>query len=125
MAPCIQWIKHPAYDARARFREPNTVKRASLAAQLVKNLPAMQETLVRFLGQEDPLGEGMATYSSILDWRMRQESPCPGSGTDEPGRVQSVGSQRVGHDLATKHSTKSEVRCTQNPIPGMRVCKVS
>ena len=70
MAPCIQWIKHPAYDARARFREPNTVKRASLAAQLVKNLPAMQETLVRFLGQEDPPGKGMATLSSILAWRI-------------------------------------------------------
>ena len=39
-------------------------------AQLVKNSPAMQETLVRFLGQEDPLEEGMATHSSILAWRM-------------------------------------------------------
>ena len=43
---------------------------ASLVAQLVKNLPAMQETLVRFLGWEDPLEEGMATHSSILVWRI-------------------------------------------------------
>ena len=45
-------------------------KRASLIAQLVKNRPAMQETLVRFLGQEDPLEKGMATHSSILAWRI-------------------------------------------------------
>ena len=43
---------------------------ASLVAQLVKNLPAMQETQVRFLGWEDPLEEGMATHSSILAWRI-------------------------------------------------------
>ena len=46
--------------------------RASLIAQLVKNLPAMQDTPVRFLGQEDPLEKGMATHSSILAWRI----PC-------------------------------------------------
>ena len=45
---------------------------ASLVAQLVKNLPAMQEAQVRFLGQEDPLGKEMATHSSILAWRI----PC-------------------------------------------------
>ena len=43
---------------------------ASLVAQLVKNLPAMQETQVRFLGWEDPLEEGMATHTSILAWRI-------------------------------------------------------
>ena len=59
-------------------------------AQLVKNSPAMQENLVRFLGQEDPLEEEIATHSSILDWRI------PGMG--EPGRLPSVGSHRVGHD---------------------------
>ena len=56
---------------------------------VVKNLPAMQETLVGFLGQEDPLEEGMATYSSIPAWRIPM--------TDEPGRVQSMGPQKVGH----------------------------
>ena len=62
---------------------------ASLVAQRVKRLPAMQETGVRFLGQEDPLEEEMATHSSILSWRIPW--------TEEPGRLQSMGSQRVGH----------------------------
>ena len=48
-------------------------------AQMVKNLPAIQETWVRSLGQEDPLKEGMATYSSVLAWRI--------SWTEEPGRL--------------------------------------
>ena len=59
-------------------------------AQKVKNLLAMQDTWVQSLGQEDPLEKGMATHSSILAW----EIPW----TDEPGRLQSMGSQRVGHD---------------------------
>ena len=50
----------------------------------------MEETWVRSLGQEDPLEEGMATHSSILAWRIPW--------TEEPGRLQSIGSQRVGHD---------------------------
>ena len=64
--------------------------RASLIAQLVKNLPEMQETWVRLLGQEDPLGKEMATHSSILAWRI------PWS--EEPGGLQSVELHRVGHD---------------------------
>ena len=59
-------------------------------AQTVKNLPAMQETWVPSLGLEDPLEKGMATHSSILVWRI--------PGTEEPGRVQSMGSERVGYD---------------------------
>ena len=59
-------------------------------AQVVKNLPAMQETQVRSLGWEDPLEKGMATYSRILAWRIPW--------TEEPGGLQSMGSQRVGHD---------------------------
>ena len=55
------------------------VIRASLIAQLVKNLPAMQETQVQFLGQEDPLEKEMASHSSILAWRIPW--------TEEPGRV--------------------------------------
>ena len=57
---------------------------------MVKNLPAMQETQVQSLGWEDPLEEGMATHSSILAWRIPW--------TEEPGGLQSKGSQRVGHD---------------------------
>ena len=63
--------------------------RASLAAQMVKNQPAIQETWVQALGQEDPLEEGMATSSSILAWRIPW--------TEEPGVLRSMGSQRVRH----------------------------
>ena len=59
-------------------------------AQRVKHLPAMWETQVRSLGWEDLLEEEMATHSSILAWRIPW--------TEEPGRLQSMGSQRVGHD---------------------------
>ena len=57
---------------------------------MVKNLPAMQGTCVRYLGQEDPLEKGMATHSSILAWRIPW--------TEEHGGLQSMGSQRVRHD---------------------------
>ena len=62
----------------------------SLVAQKVKNLPAMQETRVRSLGEKDPLEKGMAMHSSILAYR----NPW----TEEPGGLWSLGSQRVGHD---------------------------
>ena len=65
----------------------------TLVAQMVKKLPAMQETQVRSLGQEDLLEKGMATYSSILAWEIPR--------TEEPGRLQSMGLERVGHDGAT------------------------
>ena len=68
---------------------------SSLVAQLVKNPPAMQETLVQFLGQEDPLEECVATHSSILAWKIPW--------TEEPGGLQSMGSQRVRHNWVTKH----------------------
>ena len=57
---------------------------------MVKNLPAMQETRVQSLSQEYPLEKGVGTHSSILAWRIPQ--------TEEPGGLQSMGSQRVGHD---------------------------
>ena len=66
------------------------LKWASLVAQTVKNLPVMRETQVQSLGWEDPLEKGMATHSSILAWRIPW--------TEEPGWLQSTGSQRVGHD---------------------------
>ena len=62
---------------------------AKYVTQMVKNLPAVDETLVRFLGQEDPLEKKMATHSSFLAWRIPW--------TEESGRLQS-GSQRVEHD---------------------------
>ena len=65
-------------------------KRTSLVAQLVKLLPAVQETRVQSLGWEDPLEKEIATHSSILAWKISQ--------TEEPGVLQSMGLQRVGHD---------------------------
>ena len=65
----------------------STSFQALLVAQTVKNLPAIQETGVQSLGQEDPPEKGMATHSSILAWRIPW--------TEEPGGVQSMGSQRV------------------------------
>ena len=62
---------------------------SSLVTQMVKKLPVMQETGVRSLGHEDPLEKGMATHSSILAWRIPW--------TEEPDRLQSIGSHRVRH----------------------------
>ena len=59
-------------------------------AQRLKRLPPMRETQVQSLGPEDPLEKEMATHSSIVAWRIPW--------TEEPGRLQSTGSQRVGHD---------------------------
>ena len=78
-------------------------KYLSLMAQMVKNLTAMQETQVWFLGQEDPLQKEKATHSSILAWRS--------SWTEEPGGLQSMGLQRVRHDwsdLACRKITKTK-----------------
>ena len=69
---------------------PPNLEGASLVAQTEKNLLAMQETWVRSLGWEDPIEKGMATHSSIPAWRIQW--------TEEPGGLQSMGSQRVGHD---------------------------
>ena len=66
---------------------------SSLVAQMVKNLPVMQETWVQTLGWEDSLEKGMATYSRVLAWRIPW--------IEKPGGLQSLGSQRVGHDWAT------------------------
>ena len=61
-----------------------------MVAQRLKHLPTMQETQVQSLGQEDPLEKGMATHFSTLAWKIPW--------TEKPGRLQSMGSQRVGHD---------------------------
>ena len=69
---------------------------ASLVAQTVKHLSAMQETRVRSLGQEDPLEKEMAAHSSTLAWKIPW--------MEKPGRLESMGSQRVGHDWVTSRS---------------------
>ena len=61
-----------------------------LVAQMVKHLPIVRETWVQSLGREDLLEKEMATHSNILAWKIPW--------TEEPGRLQSMGSQRVGHD---------------------------
>ena len=79
---------------------------ASLVAQTVKRLPAMRETRVWFLGREDPLEKETATHSSTLAWKIPW--------TDEPDRLQSMGSQRVGHDWATSLSLYEITRLNGN-----------
>ena len=68
---------------------------------MVENLPAMQETWVRSLGQEDALKEGMASHSIILAWRIPW--------TEEPSGLQSMGSQRVRHDYKDTHRLKANI----------------
>ena len=68
----------------------STVKRASMVVQMVKSLPAIWETQVQSLGWEDPLEKEMATHSSILAWEIPWR--------EEPGGLQPMGLQRVGHD---------------------------
>ena len=77
------------FRARAKTMK-YLVIRTSLVAQTVKRLPTMQETPVRSLGQEDPLGKKMATHSSILAWKIPW--------MEDPGRLQTMGLQRVRHD---------------------------
>ena len=74
---------------------------ASLAAQTVENLPAVEETWVQLLAREDPLKKGMVTHSSILAWEILW--------TEESDELQSMGSQRLRHDLATKQQQTSNV----------------
>ena len=71
--------------------------RASLEAQMVDNLPAMQGTWVQSLSREDPLEKGMATHSSILAWRIPW--------TEEPSGLQSMELQRFGHDRSANTTT--------------------
>ena len=75
---------------------------------MVKSLPTVQETRVQSLGQKDPLEKGMAIHSSILAWQIPW--------TEESGKLQSMGSQRVGHDWATNMFTFTLRRETTNPL---------
>ena len=86
-------------------------------AQVVKNPPAEQETQFRSLGQEDPLEKGVATHSSILAWRIPW--------TEDSGRLQSMGSQRVGRDWVTNTSLSFLITCTSPygwPLPVSSLC---
>ena len=85
----------------AAFAQHYACQGASLVAQMVKNLLAVQETWVRSLGREDPLEKGMAAHSHILAWEI------PWS--EEPCGLQSMGSKRVGYSLVTEHARTSTV----------------
>ena len=78
------------------FLFPFSFLSPSLVAQTINDLPVLQETWVQSLGQKDPQEKGMATHCSILAWRIPW--------AEEPGGLQSMGTQRVGHDWVTKHS---------------------
>ena len=82
------------------FQQTKVRAKASLVAQSVKNLPAVQETRVWSLGWENPLEKETATHSSILAWKISER--------EAPGELQSMGSQRVGHDWATNTYLKWE-----------------
>ena len=77
-----------------RVFNPVEPKEGFPVGSAVKNLPSVQEMWVQSLGQEDPLEKKMATHSSILAWEILWK--------EDPGRLQSIGLQRVRHDLATK-----------------------
>ena len=92
------WINLEGWDKEGGGREFQKggdicIPMTSLVAQMVKHLPTMRETRVQSLGREYLLEKEMATHSSILAWKIPW--------TEEPGRLQSMGSQRVGHDWAT------------------------
>ena len=81
---------------------------ASLIAQSVKNLPAMQKTWVQFLGQKNPLEKEMAIHSSALAWKIPW--------AEEPGGLQSMGSQKVRHNSTAQHST-AQYKVLLNRVP--------
>ena len=84
--PKLSRTRNPTYDQLCRVFQ--------MTQKMVKSLPAMRETRVRSMSQEDPLEKEIATHSSILAWRIPQ--------TGEPVRLQSMGSQRVRHEWATE-----------------------
>ena len=87
---CRLWGRTESDMTEVTLQQQQQYIRASLVAQMVKNLPAMQEIQDQSQGQEDPLEKGMATHSSVLAWRFPW--------TEEPGRLQSMGLRRVRHD---------------------------
>ena len=105
----IHTCTHTPHLVVLRFEGPQCSWRAFLGDSAVKNLPAMrelQERQDRFPGQEDPLEAGMAPHPSILAWRIPW--------TEEPGGLQSTGSQRVRHsgsDLAYTHTLENVRLC--------------
>ena len=94
MKKCQEWIQI-LQPLKGTVREYWEQLWGSPVGSVVKNLPAMQETWIYSPGQEDPQEKDMATHSSILAWEV--------PGTEEPGRLQSTGSHRIGQDWPTEH----------------------
>ena len=108
-SPCPQLYSYMHQSPSKKQMKPLNVahhiwySQASLVAQRLKRPPAMQETWVWSLGREDSLEKEMATHSSITAWK----TPW----TEEPGRLQCLGSQKIGHDWATSLTTVWLVTC--------------
>ena len=93
----VRWPSSRATVSLKVFLSPSQGNSSSLVAQMEKNQPAMQESWIRSLAQEDHLKKGMATHPSILAWRIPW--------TEEPDGLQSMGSQRVGRDWVNNSFT--------------------
>ena len=111
---CLLWgrTESDTTEVKCSNSSSNVILWASLVAQLVKNLPAMQETLAWFLGQEDPLEKGMATHSSILAWRIPW--------TEEPGRPHSPWRLKeldMTEWLSTAHEAQSYLIVSSSCFP--------
>ena len=112
------WVEDKGPKDSGRISDiPLTAEGASQVVLVVKTCVPMQEVWVRALGQEDPREKGMATHSSILAWRIPW--------TEEPGRLQTMGLQRVRHDWVTDHThthTHTHTTVSKNtdkgPVPG-------
>ena len=106
LACCDSWgCKESDTTERLNWTELNwTHLKGFPCSSVVNNLPAVQETRVRFLGWEDPLEKEMATHSSILAWKI--------SGTEEPDGLQPIGLQRVGYDWATNTYLLTSLKST-------------
>ena len=109
-----RWVITPSWLSelwRSFLYRSSVYSEASLVFQTVKRLPAMQETQVRFLGWENPLEKVMAIHSSPLAWKI--------SWTEEPDKLQSMGSQRVRHDWATSLHFTSLHNIWNSPESGL------
>ena len=103
------WIPGSGRSPRERIGYPLQFSWASLVAETTKNPPAMWVTWVQSLGREDPLEKGMATHSSILAWRIPWR--------EESGRLESMGWQRVRHNLVTEQQQQKGVEPLEKLIP--------
>ena len=108
MHPYLYFNLRKWYHIASCFQYSSFLRSGCVNASLIAQMPAMQETPFQFLCGDNPPEKGWAAYSSILAWRIPW--------TEEPGKLQSMGSQRLGHNWATKHTTASSVYLTEGWI---------